>query len=85
MKIETDERSAAKLSIDDILQKAAEMLAIEVEVLHLNIRVKEFVDARAALCYLAAREYNNGVEIAGAMNITPRGVSVAALMKLTIE
>jgi len=38
-----------------------------------------FVDARAAICYVAVREFGmNGVELARILNMSRPGVSVAA-------
>jgi putative transposase len=75
---ETREVPVPKISIDGILQRAAEMLDVKVELLRQRNRIKEFVDMRAAVCYLAVRVCNfSGVAVAGALNMTRSGVSVA--------
>ncbi len=77
-KTETDETLTLKISINDILQRAAEMLGIKVELLRQRNRIKELVDVRAAICYLAVRKCNfSGVAVARALNMTRSGVSVA--------
>lgn len=75
---ECRETQISKMTIDEIIQRAAGMLGIKVELLRQKNRVKELVDIRAAICYLAVRECNfNGVVVARALNMTRSGVSVA--------
>jgi REP element-mobilizing transposase RayT len=75
---ETYEVPVPKISIEGILQRAAEMLDVKVELLRQRNRIKELVDMRAAVCYLAVRVCNfSGVAVAGALNMTRSGVSVA--------
>jgi putative transposase len=77
-KTETDEILVPKISINDITQRAAEMLDVKVELLRQRNRIKELVDMRAAICYLAVRECNfSGVAVARALNMTRSGVSMA--------
>jgi len=66
------------LGNDGIIQRTAEALGIKMELLRQRNRIKELVDARTAICYLAVREYNfNGVAVARALNMSRSGVSVA--------
>lgn len=75
---ETHEVLVPKISIDGILQRAAEMLDVKVELLRQRNRIKELVAMRAAVCYLAVRVCNfSGVAVAEALNMTRSGVSVA--------
>lgn len=75
---ETKEIVASKISIDDMVQRAAGMPGVTVELLRQRKRIKELVDIRAAICYLAVRECNlSGVVVATALNMTRSGVSVA--------
>lgn len=70
--------AVATITLDGIMQKAAKTLGVKRELLCQRTRVKELVDARAAICYLAVRECNfNGVAVAKALNMTRSGVSVA--------
>lgn len=67
-----------KMTLDGIIQRTAEALGIKMELLRQRNRIKELVDARTAICYLAVREYNfNGVAVARALNMSRSGVSVA--------
>jgi hypothetical protein len=67
-----------KMTLDGIIQRTAETLGIKLEFLRQRNRNKEFVDARAAICHLAVREYNySGVAVAKALNMSRSGVSVA--------
>ncbi|MBU1564989.1 MAG: hypothetical protein KJ630_05090 [Proteobacteria bacterium] len=52
-KTETDEILVPKISIDGIMQKAAEMLDVKVELLRQRNKIKDLVDVRAAIYYLA--------------------------------
>lgn len=75
---ESAEIAVPKISLVDIVQRAAEMLGVKVELLCQRTRIKEFVDAKAAICYLAVRECSfNGVAVARALNMSRSGVSVA--------
>lgn len=75
---ESDEIVVPKISIDDMMQRAAGMLGVTEELLLQRTRVKELVDARAAICYLAVRECNfSGVAVGRALHMTRSGVSVA--------
>jgi len=75
---ETSDLVVPKISLDDMTQRAAVMLGVTVELLRQRNRIKELVDARAAICYLAVRECNfSGVAVARALNMTRSGVSVA--------
>ncbi len=75
---ESSEIHVPKISLDEMMQRAADMLKVKVELLRQKNRTKELADARAAICYLAVRECNfNGVTVAGALNMTRSGVSVA--------
>lgn len=75
---ETSDLVVPKISIDDMTQRAAAKLGVTVELLRQRNRIKELVDARAAICYLAVRECNfSGVAVARALNMTRSGVSVA--------
>lgn len=77
-KTESVEIPAPKISLDEIMQRAADMLKVGVESLRQRNRTKELVDVKAAICYLAVRERNySGVAVARALNMTRSGVSVA--------
>lgn len=74
----SSEIAAPKISLDEMVQRAADMLSVKIELLRQKNRIKELVDARAAICYLAVRECNfSGVSVARALNMTRSGVSVA--------
>lgn len=75
---ESSEIRILKMTLSAIIQRAAETLGVNAEMLRQRNRVKKLVDARAAICYLAVRECNfSGVEVARALNMTRSGVSVA--------
>ena len=75
---ESSEIHVPKISLDEMLQRAADTLKVNVELLRQKNRTKELADVRAAICYLAVRESNfNGVAVARALNMTRSGVSVA--------
>lgn len=75
---ESSEAQIPKITLDEMLQKAAAMLQVKVELLRQKNRTKEFADVKAAICYLAVRECNfSGVAVARALNMTCSGVSVA--------
>ena len=68
----------SKISLEEIMQRAADMLKVKVELLRQKNRTKELADVRAAICYLAVRVCNfSGVAVARALNMTRSGVSVA--------
>jgi putative transposase len=72
------EISVSRISLDEIIQRAADTLGVMVEFLCQRRRNKELVDVKAAICYLAVRECNfNGVTVARALNMSRSGVSVA--------
>ena len=75
---ESNEIQVPKMNLDGIIQRVAETIGVEVELLRQRNRIKELVDARATICYVAVREHKyNGVEVARALNMTRSGVSVA--------
>lgn len=75
---EPSEIHAPKISLDEIMQKAAEVLGHKVELLRQRNRIIELADMRAAICYLAVRECDySGVAVARALNMSRSGVSVA--------
>ena len=75
---EPSEIHAPKISLDEIMQKAAEVLGHKVELLRQRNRIIELADMRAAICWLAVRECNySGVAVARALNMSRSGVSVA--------
>jgi len=75
---ENNEVVVPQISIDGMMQRAAGMLGVTVELLRQRNRAKELVEVRAAICYLAVRECNfSGVAVARALNMTRSGVSVA--------
>jgi len=72
------ELKVSKISLEEMMQRAADTIKVKVELLRQRNRIKELVDVRAAICYLAVRECNyNGVAVARALNMTRSGVSVA--------
>lgn len=76
---EPSEISGPRMTLAGIIQGTAEVLGIKSELLRQRNRVKELAEARAVICYLAVRECGfNGVEVAGALNLSRSGVSVAA-------
>jgi len=76
--METSEISVPKISLNEMMQRAADTLKVNVEMLRQKNRTKELADAKAAICYLAVRECNfSGVALARALNMTRSGVSVA--------
>lgn len=67
-----------KMSLEKLIQSIAEAFGVNVEQLRQKSRVKELVDARAAICYMAVREFSaNGVAVAKALDMTRSGVCVA--------
>jgi len=55
------------------------VFGVKAELLCQRSRIKALVDARAAICYVAVREFGiNGVELARVLNMSRSGVSVAA-------
>ncbi len=75
---ESSEIHVPKITLDEMMQRAADALKVKVELLRQNNRSKEMADVRAAICYLAVRECNcSGVAVARALNMTRSGVSVA--------
>ena len=75
---ESIEIHGPKISLDEMMKRAAAMLQVKVELLRQKNRTKELADVRAAICYLAVREGNfSGVAVARALNMTRSGVSVA--------
>lgn len=75
---ESNEIIVPKMSLDGIIQRAAEVLGVKVELLRQRNRNKEFVDVRAVISYMAVRECNfSGVVVARALNMTRSGVCVA--------
>lgn len=75
---EPREISGARRSLAEIIQGTAEAFGVGVELLRQRSRVKELADARAVICYWAVRKCGfNGVEVAGALNLSRSGVSVA--------
>jgi len=75
---EFSEIQVSKISLEEIMQRAADMLKVKVELLRQKNRTKELADVRAAICYLAVRVCNfSGVAVARALNMTRSGVSVA--------
>jgi len=75
---ESSEIHVPKVSLDEMMQRAADTLQVKVELLRQKNRSKELADVRAAICYLAVRECNfSGVTVARALNMTRSGVSVA--------
>lgn len=75
---ESREMQIPKITLDDIIQKAARLFGVDVELLRQRNRLKDLVDVRAIICYLAVRECNfNGVAVARALNMSRSGVSVA--------
>lgn len=75
---ESSEIHIPKISLDKMMQRAANTLKVKVELLRQKNRIKELTDVRAAICYLAVRECNfSGVTVARALNMTRSGVSVA--------
>jgi REP element-mobilizing transposase RayT len=75
---ESSEGHVPKISLDEMMQRAADTLQVKVEMLRQKNRQKELADVRAAICYLAVRECNvSGVAVARALNMTRSGVSVA--------
>jgi REP element-mobilizing transposase RayT len=75
---ESREIQNPKMSLEGIIQRAAEGSGVDVELLRQRNRVKELVEVRAIICYLAVRECNfNGVAVARALNMSRSGVSVA--------
>jgi len=75
---ESNEVQIPKITLDEMMQRAADTLQVKVELLRQKNRTKELADARAAICYLAVRECNfSGVAVARALNMTRSGVSVA--------
>lgn len=78
LETESAEIAVPNISLGGIVQRAAEMLGVKVDLLCQRTRVKELVDAKAAICYLSVRECNfNGVAVAKALNMSRSGVSVA--------
>ena len=74
----SSETNVPKISLDEIMQRAADTLKVKVELLWQKNRTKELADVRAAICYIAVRECNfSGVTVARALNMTRSGVSVA--------
>jgi len=75
---ESIEIHVPKITLEEMMQRAAETMGIKVELLRQKNRSKELTDVRAAICYLAVRECNfSGVAVARALNMTRSGVSVA--------
>ena len=75
---ESSEIQVSKISLEEMMQRAADTLKVSVELLRQKNRTKELADVRAAICYLAVRECNiSGVTVARALNMTRSGVSVA--------
>jgi chromosomal replication initiation ATPase DnaA len=75
---ESSEIKVSKISLKEMMQRAADMLQVKVDLLRQKNRTKELADVRAAICYLAVRECNlSGVAVARALNMTRSGVSVA--------
>lgn len=75
---ESSEIHAPKITLAEMMQRAAETMGVKVELLRQRNRTKELADVRAAICYLAVRECKfNGVAVARALNMTRSGVSVA--------
>jgi REP element-mobilizing transposase RayT len=75
---DANEIHISQMTLDELIQRTAETLGIKMELLRQRNRIKELVDARAAICYLAVREYGlNGVTVARALNMSRSGVSVA--------
>ncbi|SRR6266568_555481 len=75
---ESSEVQIPKITLDEMMQRAADTLQVKVELLRQKNRTKELTDVRAAICYLAVRECNfSGVVVARALNMTRSGVSVA--------
>ena len=53
-------------------------MGVTVDLLRQRNRVKDLVDARGVICYLAVRESNySGVAVARALHMSRSGVSVA--------
>lgn len=54
---ETESRKMqiSKITLDDIIQKAARLFGVDVELLRQRNRLKDLVDVRAIICYLAVR------------------------------
>ncbi len=75
---ESGEINGSKISLEEMMQRAADTLEVKVELLQQKNRTKELADVRAAICYLAVRVCNfSGVAVARALNMTRSGVSVA--------
>ena len=75
---ESSEVQIPKITLDEMMQRAADTLQVKVELLRQKNRTKELADVRAAICYLAVRVCNfSGVVVARALNMTRSGVSVA--------
>jgi len=75
---ESSEIHVSNISLDEMMQRAADTLQVKVELLRQKTRTKELADVRAAICYLAVRMCNfSGVAVARALNMTRSGVSVA--------
>ncbi len=75
---ESSEIYVSNISLDEMMQRAADTLQVKVELLRQKTRTKELADVRAAICYLAVRMCNfSGVAVARALNMTRSGVSVA--------
>lgn len=75
---ESCEIHGSNISLDEMMQRAADTLQVKVELLRQKNRTKELADVRAAICYLAVRMCNfSGVAVARSLNMTRSGVSVA--------
>ncbi|MDA8416702.1 MAG: transposase [Betaproteobacteria bacterium] len=75
---ESSEIHGSNISLDEMMQRAADTLQVKVELLRQKNRTKELAAVRAAICYLAVRMCNfSGVAVARSLNMTRSGVSVA--------
>ena len=75
---ESPEITIPPTTLDGIIRKTAETMGVTVDLLRQRNRVKDLVDARGVICYLAVRESNySGVAVARALHMSRSGVSVA--------
>ncbi len=76
---ESTTSATVAVSLDEILQHVAATFSIEASALVGGSKIKQFADARGAVCYIAARKVGiNGAVIAKRLNISRAGVVLAA-------
>jgi hypothetical protein len=75
---ETLSATTSRPALEEIIRQAAKAFGVEEAMLQTKSRERELSDARAAICYLAVRQFgHSGVDVAKAFNISRSGVSVA--------